>query len=305
MTKASNQAMSTTIAVIVLNWNGADDTIACLKSLKEATIPLHAIVVDNGSTDDSLQRIAASELADEILATDANLGYAGGNNVGLQHALVGGFEILAVLNNDTVVEPNSFELSAASLSASEHRAVSPDVRYMDRPGESWFAGGAVHRGLPVQLARVDTSGDSRALHPCEWLAGCCIIARRETWELVGLFDARYFLIFEDADWSMRAVQRGVSLYVLPTSTIRHRTGQVRWPALAGYYFVRNGLRFHARYFPRHEARFVFQWLIRPAPGLLRRRQLRVLGLSWLGAVSFLVGRSGRAPELLERLAAGG
>jgi GT2 family glycosyltransferase len=306
MMEPSNHPMRRAIAVVVLNWNGADDTIACLRSLKEATMPLHVIVVDNGSTDDSLQRIGAAQLADEILATHANLGYAGGNNVGLQHALDGGFEILAVLNNDTVVEPNSFELLAASLSGSQHRAVSPDVRYTDRPGDSWFAGGVVDRGFPLQLARIDASGDMRALQPSEWLAGCCITARRETWEVVGLFDERYFLIFEDADWSMRAVRRGVALYVLPPSTIRHRAGQGgRWPALGGYYFVRNGLRFQARYFPRHMARFACQWLIHPAPGLLRRRQVRVLAFGWLGALSFLTGRSGRAPRLLERLAAGG
>jgi GT2 family glycosyltransferase len=240
------------------------------------------------------------------LATNENLGYAGGNNVGLQHALDRGFEILAVLNNDTVVEPNSFEILAASLTGSEHRAVSPDVRYTDRPRDSWFAGGVVDRGFPLQLAPSDTEGDLAGLWPSEWLTGCCIVARRETWEVVGLFDARYFLVFEDADWSMRAVRRGVSLYVQPKSTIRHRAGQGgRWPALGGYYFVRNGLRFEARYFPRHIGRFARQWLIDPAPGLLRRRQMRVLACGWLGALSFVTGRSGRAPRLLERLAVGG
>src|ERR1700730_5371151 len=89
------------LAVVVLNWNGADDTLACLASLRESTLACHAIVVDNGSTDDSLARIEASGLADVVIPAGTNLGYAGGNNLGLRRALDRGFAHVAVLHKHT------------------------------------------------------------------------------------------------------------------------------------------------------------------------------------------------------------
>ncbi len=199
------------------------------------------------------------------------------------------------------------ELLLEQLPASGHRAVSPEIRYFDRPGESWFAGGVVDRGWPRHLQPVELAGLEQSLRPSECLSGCCIVARRETWERVGFFDPGYFLIFEDSDWSMRAVRHGVALYVVTASTIRHRVSSSfgRGPAspLGGYYFVRNGLRFEARYFARYLPRFVVQWLVRPVPALLRSGRGRELAFRWFGALAFAAGLRGRAPRVLERLAA--
>lgn len=296
------------IAVVVLNWNGADDTLACVESLRRSTVPIHIIVVDNGSTDDSVPRIRATSLADEIVLTGKNLGYAEGNNRGLRAALDGGFDVIAVLNNDALVAPDTLDLLRGQLPPSEHRAVSPDIRYLDRPDESWFAGGVIDRGWPRHLQPAELVNDPRALRPSQCLSGCCIAARRETWERVGLFDPKYFLIFEDSDWSMRAVGSGVSLYVVTGSTIQHHVSKSlrHGPAslLASYYFVRNGLRFEARYFTRQLPRFAYQWLIRPSPRLARDRKLAELAFRWLGALALALatGLSGRAPRAVERLA---
>src|ERR1700693_6238140 len=94
------------IALVVLNWNGVADTLECLASLRQSLVPIHAIVVDNGSTGPDVERIRASGLADIVIETGANLGYADGNNVGLRHALDSpqGFKVVGVLNNDTLVD---------------------------------------------------------------------------------------------------------------------------------------------------------------------------------------------------------
>lgn len=295
------------IAVIVLNWNGAEDTIACLQSLRRATVPVHIIVVDNGSTDDSLRQIEASALADTVVPTGMNLGYAGGNNAGLRVALDGGFQAVGVLNNDTLVAPTTLALLIDALPASQHTAVSPDIRYVQRPGETWFAGGVIDRGWPRHLQPAELAGDERSLRPSEWLSGCCIVARPETWEHVGLFDASYFLILEDSEWSMRAVRRGVSLYVVTQCTIQHHVsrtlGQGPGSLLGSYYFVRNGLRFAARYFPNELARLAFRWVVRPSPGLFRSRRIGELVFRSCGAVAFATRLTGRAPRVLEQLAA--
>jgi GT2 family glycosyltransferase len=298
--------MRPSVAVVVLNWNGVDDTISCLESLRNATIPVHVIVVDNGSTDDSVQRIEALDLADELISTGANLGYAAGNNAGLRLALDAGFDVVAILNNDTIVAGDALKLLLEELPATEPRAVSPDIRYFDRPGESWFAGGVIDRGWPRHLQPAELAGDDLAPRSSECLSGCCIVARRETWELVGLFDPSYFMIFEDSDWSMRALRHGVSLYVVPTSMVQHRVSSSFKDAsaslLGSYYFARNGLRFEARYFATRLPRFTFQWLIRPIPALARNRRVGELAFRWLGALAFATRRSGRAPRIVERLA---
>ena len=91
---------------IVLNWNGKNDTIQCLASLKALTTAHSVLVVDNGSTDDSALEIARAFPDVEVIATGSNLGYAEGNNVGLRHALKNSPDAILILNNDTVVEPN-------------------------------------------------------------------------------------------------------------------------------------------------------------------------------------------------------
>lgn len=294
------------LAVVVLNWNGVDDTLACLSSLRESSVVPYSVVVDNGSSDDSVERIRASGLADELLETGANLGYAGGNNVGVERALAAGAAVIAVLNNDTVVHRNAFASLLEQLPPSELRAVSPDVRYLDRPEESWFAGGTIERGWTRHLQAGELVG-AGPLRPSEWLSGCCIVARREVWETVGLFDERFFVFFEDSDWSMRAIRQDVELYVAPESVIEHRVsrtfaGSAPFSLLGGYYFVRNGLRFDARYFRGALPGFVWRWLVRPTPRLIREHRLAELAFLWLGALASVAGTTGRAAPVVERLA---
>jgi GT2 family glycosyltransferase len=296
--------------VIVLNWNGRDDTIACLRSLRESTISLHVIVIDNGSSDDSADRILRTALADDVVSTGTNLGFAEGNNVGLRLAMRRGAEMIIVLNNDTIVEPDAMERLVVELREGISLAASPDIRFFDAPGLSWFRGGVVDHGWPRHLQADEPMGPptqmSDALRSSGFLTGCCIAARREVWDTVGLFDQSYFLIFEDSDWSARAVSAGVTLAVATPSRIRHRVSrslELDGGLLSGYYFVRNGLRFQASYYPSERPRFVVQWVVTPALSLLRQRRGDELLLRCMGVIAHVVRQSGRAPYLVERFAA--
>lgn len=295
------------VAVVVLNWHGANDTLECLRSLRGATPPVHSIVVDNGSTDDSLLEITASGLADTVLETGVNLGYAEGNNVGLRIAIARGFPIIAVLNNDTVVRAESFSALVDDLPKAEHRALSPDIRYYDDPSRSWFAGGLLDRGWPRHLQPSELTAETKDLRESDVLTGCCIVARRETWQRVGLFDPGYFLIFEDSDWSLRARGRGVKLYVTSRSTIEHKVSRsfASGPSslLGEFYYLRNGLTFELAYARRHIPAFLLRWLIRPTlSSVARRRRGRGTLFRWLGVAAFVARQRGRAPAMVERLA---
>jgi hypothetical protein len=289
------------VGVVVLNWNGADDTLACLKSLRASTVPLQVVVVDNGSRDDSVARINGSGLADEVIETHCNLGFAEGNNRGIRAAIGWRCHTVVVLNNDTVVEPSALKELVKALPPGELKAVSPDIRYYAAPEVSWFFGGTIERGWPRHLQAHERDRASGT----QTLTGCCIAARRETWEYVGLFDPKYFLIFEDSDWSVRASVHGVRLEVVAASRILHRVSRSfegDASLLVSYYFVRNGMRFQWRYFRKHLPRFAVRWLLTPAPSLLRAGRQEELLFRFLGALAFCTGRSGGAGPMTTRLA---
>jgi len=293
-------------AVIVLNWNNAPDTLACLESLRASRAELELIVVDNASTDGSGEVIARSGLADCVLRNATNAGYAGGNNTGLRHALNQGFEVIAVLNNDTLVEPDTFERMSSICAESTHPvAVSPRITYDAAPEDIWFAGGIVDHGMPRHLQVDELTGRESGLVATQLLTGCCIMATATTWRRVGLFDERYFLIFEDSDWSMRARRLGVTLLVDHESRLRHKVsrsfGNGAMPLLATYFYTRNGLIYHARYARRYLPRFVKTRLIRP---LVRHTGLppRSPIFAWWGACDWILGHRGDAGGLTRRAA---
>ena len=293
------------LAVVVLNWNNAEDTLECLTSLRESTSPLEVIVVDNGSTDGSAEAIDASGLADTLIRTGANLGYSGGNNIGLQHAIDSGREFVCVLNNDTLVEPETFgRLRDYLRSRPADVAVSPTIHYADDQAKIWFAGGTLDRGWPRHLQPLEIPPSDALLKGSELLTGCCIVARREVWSRVGLFDDRYFLIFEDSDWSMRARKAGIDLMISREGRLLHKVSRSfrdTAPSLLGtFYFIRNGLRFEWDHCRRFLPRFLSQWVLRPTLRDLRsRKSLQPHLFALFGAASFVVSQSGTAPRLVQ------
>lgn len=301
---------SSSLAVVVLNWNNAPDTVECLESLARAGDSVTRIVVDNGSSDGSATAIRASGLADVVLVNDENLGYSGGNNVGISHALAAGFDYVAVLNNDTVVPAEMFVRLLSHLTTSTDRgaaAISPVIVYNDDPDRVWFAGGIIDRGWPRHLQAGEYDLDLGQTQETQTLTGCCILASREVWQQVGLFDPRLFVYFEDSDWSMRARRLGVRLVVATDVHLRHKVSRsFRAPAtslLGSYYFARNGMRFSLRHFPRRTPRFIKEWLLRPTlRALLRRPGATPILFTWLGAFATVNPRQRRAPRTVEAIA---
>lgn len=298
---------SAAVAVVVLNWNNAEDTLDCLRSLRDSSVPLHVTVVDNGSVDDSASQIERSGLADELIRTGRNLGYAGGNNEGLRHVLGAPFRLVAVLNNDTLVPPQLFERLLRNTQEVPRAAFSPTIMYADDPGSIWFGGGIVDKGWPRHLQNHELVADARGLQLTETLTGCLLAAAPETWHAVGLFDERLFLIFEDSDWSLRARRESVALYVDRDSTLLHkvsrsfRGGPMR--RLGTFYFIRNGLYFERRYAIRHLPRFLKQWVVRPTGrGMMGREPWSAPLFAWIAVMCFLVGQTGVAPAWVSNLA---
>jgi GT2 family glycosyltransferase len=213
------------VAIVVLNWNGKRDTLKCLKSLAtQQDVDAKIILVDNGSTDDSVIAVAAEFPGVEVIEVGANLGYAGGNNIGLNHALQLGFEYILVLNNDTTIDAHCTAALVADLEANPLAAAAcPKTFFLDSPATIYFAGGKLNGdGSPEHIGWGQPDSPRFSTGETEWITGCAILFRARLLQEIKLFEAKFFLLFEDLDWSMRARRLGYSLRFVAEAKVWHK-----------------------------------------------------------------------------------
>ena len=246
------------VYVILLNWNGYQDTIECVESCRKLSYPnFRILIIDNGSTDNS-EAILRERFPDiELIQTGANLGFAGGNNIGARYANEHGADYVWLLNNDTVVDTEA--LSALVHVAEGDKTVGmvgSKIVYYDKPRQFWYAGAVLEPDRPYLLHHRGLNEEDRGQFndTCEtgYITGCSLLARRDMMDIVGLLDDDLFLYFEDADWSARARAKGWKLLYCPASLVHHKVslsvGGASSPALL-YYTARNRLYFIKRNFP--------------------------------------------------------
>ena len=252
-------ATEPSVAIIVLNWNNASDTIACLGSLRHIEYAnCTVVVVDNGSTDESVTRIRAQFPKIEILQTGANLGYAGGNNVGIRHALEQDADYVCILNNDITVEPDFLTRLPSvfqTYSYSDAGVVTPLVGEMPDRGRVWALGSAVNWRTGA-VTRLHAGEPVRALRNHDPLevdiaSGAAMLVKREVLERVGLLDEAFFLYFEETDWCLRIRQAGYCILAVPSSVVWHKVSATLGTTspVIDYYMLRNHLRLIARHWP--------------------------------------------------------
>jgi len=262
---------SVKVAIIVLNWNGWQDTIECLESLLKLNFSDYQImVVDNGSTDDSAEIIKAwakDKTSVALIETGKNLGFAGGNNVGLRFALSKSFDYFWILNNDTVVEPDALHYLVERMRVRPDAGIcgSTILYYHDR-NRIWALGGAYNKwfaeGRHFEInktfdrSRIDKY--QKLERKLDYIVGASMLVSRSFLQDVGLMCEDYFLFFEELDWAMRARGR-YRLALAPKAVIYHKVGvsitkseggkQRRFNLTADYYGTRNRLAFTRKYFP--------------------------------------------------------
>ncbi len=230
----------------MLSWHGREDTLRCVESLLADTSEVSVLVVDNGSFDGVLEEVTSRWPQVETVQTGENLGFAGGMNVGIGWALEREASFVTVLNNDTIVPPGA--IRQLQEWSSRGRAVTPQIDYLDDPDRIWFGQGAIAAQtlLPHHVAQHDLP-QGKELRASAVLTGCCITAPAEVWRMVGVFDERFFLNFEDSEWSIRARRAGIELCVAPSVRIRHKVSAAfgrETTYLGAYYYARNGLLFN-------------------------------------------------------------
>lgn len=214
------------IGVVLINWDGEEFTIPCIKSLMASTVlPWKIIVVDNASTDGSPEHIAARFPDVDLIRNDTNLGFTGGNNVGIRSVL-NSAEYIWLLNNDTVVQPTCLERLLGEMEKDRSIAsVTGKILYPPPDKRIWYAGAkfhywrlsARHRG-----AGEDDVGQYDRSEDVPFISGCCMMMKKEAFETVGLFDDTFFAYSEDLDWCLRARRLGLRLRYVPGAILYHR-----------------------------------------------------------------------------------
>ena len=243
----------------MLNWNGRDDTLACLHSLAQLDgDEIHVVVADNGSTDGAVDAIRAQYPAVDVIENGANLGFAGGNNAGIRHALDRGAAWVVLVNNDATVDPGGIAaLRAAAAAHPRAGALAGKLFFTDPPDLVWFAGQRFdprlgYSGRPRGYRKPDAP-EYRRVEPVDRAAGAFMAVSRAALDAAGLLDDELFAYVEDVDWSLRIRKAGFEVLFIPAAIARHRvsasTGGERGSRNALYYGIRNTIAVCDRHRP--------------------------------------------------------
>lgn len=294
------------VVTVILNTNRRDDTLACLESLAQSSYPNHrALVLDNSSTDGSVEAILTHFPEVEILALKENLGYAGNNNVGIRAALEAGAEWVFVLNEDTILDRHCLErLVAVGESNSAIGVVGPMVYHHDEPTVIQSAGGRISRhwqSFHIAQNQADR-GQIPAPHLVEWITGCSIMVRRAAIEQAGVIDERFFYYWEETEWCLRIGRHGWRVVHVPQAHLWHKGVQRDYrpgPSVT-YYNTRNRFLMMAKHRAPLSAwlaawlqvvRTLTSWSIKPRWRAMRDHR----DAMWQGAVDFVRRRWGIRP----------
>ena len=291
------------VFIVIVNWNGWHDTLECVKSCRSLDYrPFHLLVVDNGSTDDSAEKLHELLPNVEILETGENLGFAGGNNAGIERALEQGAEHVWLLNNDTVVEAETLSALVRPL---QHNATigmtTSKIYFFDRLDTIWFAGGTISRkwGFTRHVGEGEADrGQYDRPSDVDYGSGASLLVRASVVSEIGPLDPDYFVYWEETDWCERARRAGWRVRYVPASRVWHKVGAATPPEQSWAkwrYEGRNRVMFYKRNRPGEARRVALLALLNAAYLLFRGRPRSAAALV-RGVGDACAGRTGRIPD---------
>jgi GT2 family glycosyltransferase len=261
-------AQHPSVHVVILNWNGLQDSLECLGSLTAQNYPCLVIhVIDNGSKENESEIIRQHYPDVNVITLPQNLGFCGGNNVGIRQALDSGADYVMILNNDTIAPPTLIkDLLETMKSLQDVGAVSPVILHYPDKEKIWFAGSiwepetAGFRHLLSGHSRNEVKETEPYL--TQYACGCCLLSSASVLRAVGLLDEKYFAYYDEADWCSRMSQLGLQCYVIPKATLYHKVSRSTPGIIATYLMSRNRLIWMRDYLTRKERWKSYPYLLR-------------------------------------------
>ncbi|MDP4227071.1 MAG: glycosyltransferase family 2 protein [Bacteroidota bacterium] len=235
------------VSLIILNWNGKEDTAECLESLKHITYSNYEIIlIDNGSTDGSVKYFQEYFPDIEIIENRENLGFAEGNNVGIRRAIGKSADYVLILNNDVIVDPEflnkMIEVAennklAGAIGSKIYHYYDPEI--IDRPNKKinlWTGNFRIFTSIK------DNGNDDKA-EEVGCITGCCMLIKTQLIKEIGGFDPEYFLYWEETDLCIRITKYGYKIIYVPKAKIWHKIESSGGSRTSYYYYGRNIFRF--------------------------------------------------------------
>jgi GT2 family glycosyltransferase len=214
------------VVIVIINWNGLEDTIECLESLMKVEYSNYeAIVVDNGSRLDDARKIKERFNNIKVVELKKNLGFAIGNNVGILIAKQKDVDYILLLNNDTIVSSRFLkEMIDVAQGNPKIGILGPKIYFHDNKNTFWYAGGKLNMYI-----KHTTEGQYEAdigqydnIRETDFVAGACMLIRKSVFDKVGLLPKEYFLGWEDIDFCLAVKRKGYSCIFVPHSKIWHK-----------------------------------------------------------------------------------
>ena len=236
--------MSIEVSIITINYNGLEDSCALIESIPFYE-NMEVIVVDNASNNQEGGTITKRYPQVKVIQSDQNLGFAGGNNLGIQAAQG---KYLFLVNNDTVFKDFNIQALIDRIKTSpEIGIVCPKIRFAWGNNPIQFAGYTPLSKITVRNHAIgfneEDHGQYDTAHPTPYAHGAAMLISRDAIDKVSLMPECYFLYYEELDWSMMFTRAGYQIWYEPHCTIYHKESQATGQnsPLRTYYLTRNRL----------------------------------------------------------------
>lgn len=229
------------VFVVVLNWNSPEETTRCTRSLEALEYPnVRILIVDNGSTDGSATILQRTFPRYTVLQTGSNLGYAAGNNRGIQFALDHGADYVWILNPDATTEPDALSQMVQAMERDPQIGIcGPRLLWGIPPTAAWIDGATAlpHTGYRVvhqQVAGTPTEATAEIVNT-GFVIGCSMLIRKELFFTIGLLREDFFLYYEEVEYALRARDQGWRAVVCRSAKNRHHYDDRKKPWKSTYY----------------------------------------------------------------------
>ncbi len=248
------------VSIVILNYNGKQFILEVLNSVLKINYPnFEVVLVDNGSTDGSLELVKKSFSKIVFIKNSENIGFSAGNNIGIKYSLERGAKYVLLLNYDTQVKRNFLVNLVAIMERDKKIGISSPIIFKNKSSQLWFAGGKIN-WLKMK-SRHQTKMIKTNYKKSDFISGCAMLVKREVFQEVGLLDEDFFLYWEDVDFSVRAKRKGFNLLVSPKSQIYHFEKSEERNKIKVYWLVLSGLIFFKKNTPLVFKPWIFSYTL--------------------------------------------